>query len=781
MVNAYLAKSYPVGKTINNHTEDLIKLYKLLKSRYPGILSEIEWKILLLAIFHHDIGKINASFQNKIYMKNKQYELLPDDFQGNLEIPHGWISTCMLDYNKIQSEQGLSKDDIRLLAMAIYYHHHRKQEFTDEQLAQFLQKNTKPYIQAFRKTFISNYISEEPDFEHINTKVNLEKLLKNKGQYLSYIKVKGLLNRIDYTASAEIDEIEKSPYDTYGEPVDMKVINKYTTSGNKLNDVQLYLLKNRDKNIILTASTGIGKTEGALLWLGTDKGFYTLPLRVTINAIYNRIKRSTDNNCLNYSPALLLHSDSQKQYLLETQSYEDSIYMNSEARLFTSPLTITTVDQIFRFVFRYHGYEMIPATLMYSKVIIDEIQMYTPSIIACILYGLREITRLGGKFLVMTATMPKIFIQILKDKLKVDMPETYEMPEPFLRESNRTDKAKHFVKLLDSDINLAQIEKEALHNKVLLIVNTVHKAQDIFDKIKAENKQLFHSLYTRKHRDILEHELINFSKNPDAKGVWITTQIVEASLDIDFDILHTEMCTIDSLFQRMGRILRGRDRFLKHQSPNVYVYTKQPTGIGNVIDPEIYRYSLNALKKALNADGTQILTEVDKQNIISNVYDPEKNPKILNSQYYKKIVDYIDYLISIQIRPYEINKEDVDFRNILSELVIPSCIYNELDKTGEILRLENELKVADKVKRHEILNEILKHTIQVSYFYDKDLLSNISSTLLYEANKEVYSKNGIKLCDCPYDFNSDKKKGLGLVRKITKDEKNIIQSNNSQL
>ena len=105
--------------------------------------------------------------------------------------------------------------------------------------------------------------------------------------------------------------------------------------------------------------------------------------------------------------------------------------MDSEARLFTAPLTITTVDQLFRFVFRYHGYEMIPATLMYSKVVIDEIQMYSPSIIACILYGLREIHKLGGKFLIMTATMPKIFIKILEEKLKMKANVAYELPEPF--------------------------------------------------------------------------------------------------------------------------------------------------------------------------------------------------------------------------------------------------------------------------------------------------------------------------------------------------------------
>jgi CRISPR-associated endonuclease/helicase Cas3 len=446
--------------------------------------------------------------------------------------------------------------------------------------------------------------------------------------------------------------------------------------------------------------------------------------------------------------------------------------MNSEARLFNAPLTITTVDQIFRFVFRYHGYEMIPATLMYSKVIIDEIQMYTPSIIACILYGLREIHRLGGKFLIMTATMPGIFIKILKENLKMDV------LEPFLRESNRKDKAKHFVKLLHTSVDIEIIEEEAQNNKVLVIVNTVAKAQEIYEQINTDNKWLIHSLYTKEHRNILENAIMEFTRDPEAKGVWVSTQIVEASLDIDFDILHSEMCTIDSLFQRMGRILRGRNRFLKDSQPNIKVYTKEETGVGYVIDPEIYQFSLRALKKALAPEDQMVLTEEDKQSIICNVYDPDINPEILESNYYKSITTYIDeYLKSIQTKPYELKKSEVLFRNILSDLVIPRNIYDELDRSGELLRMEQELQKADS--RQKIFDEILKYTIQVSHFYDKNLLYYSGSELLIEAGKRAYSENGIKICECPYEFDVNDKRGLGLKKKISIEEKNKLQTENS--
>lgn len=781
MDNLFLAKSDINNVTIYKHTVDMLKLLEDLKSAFPYILTEREWKVLKLAVIHHDIGKINSAFQNKIYARLKKGFSLPDVFSGSFEIPHGYLSTCMVDYEKIEREYAFSKDEMRLLAMSIYYHHHRKIEYDNDQLKRTLERNIKPYLSEFKKEFSIGLISDEPDFENSKSKVNLNYLTKNKNLYTVFVKIKGLLNRIDYTASAGISEIEKKPFDSFNETVDQKVLKKYTTDGNSLADVQLYLYTNRDKNIILTASTGIGKTEGALLWIGADKGFYTLPLRVTINAIYNRIKGNSEKNSLNYSKVALLHSDSLSEYLKETESYEDSIYMNSEARLFTAPLTVTTVDQVFRFVFRYHGYEMIPTTLMYSRVVVDEIQMYSPPIIACILYGLREISRLGGKFLIMTATMPKIFIKILEEKLNMKASESFELPEPFLRASNRTDKAKHFVKLHESELDIRQIEKDSLNYKVLVIVNTVSKAQEIFEKLNVKNKWLLHSLYTREHRSILEDKIIEFSKDKNAKGVWVATQIVEASLDIDFDILYTEMCTIDSLFQRMGRILRGQKRYLEVKIPNIHIYTENVSGLDYVINKEIYGFSLDALRRFLGSEDQQILTEADKQQIIQNVYDPDLNPNILKSKYYREILDNIWYLQSIQEKPYELEKDETKFRDIISELVIPRSIYEKLEENGILVKMEDQFQKADSVKKRQILDDILKHTIQVSYFYDKELLSGTGSILFKEAGKRAFSDTGIKICDCPYDFDEKEKKGLGLRRRIIKEEKDIIQTQNSML
>ena len=58
------------------------------------------------------------------------------------------------------------------------------------------------------------------------------------------------------------------------------------------------------------------------------------------------------------------------------------------------------------------------ATLAYSKVVIDEIQGYSPEIVAVILKGLEMIHAIGGKFMVMTATLPRIYKEQLEKMAK---------------------------------------------------------------------------------------------------------------------------------------------------------------------------------------------------------------------------------------------------------------------------------------------------------------------------------------------------------------------------
>ena len=117
----------------------------------------------------------------------------------------------------------------------------------------------------------------------------------------------------------------------------------------------------------MTASTGMGKTEAALIWAGKDKTFYTLPYKVSINAIYQRIR---NQNYYDSDKAVLLHSEALKELLEYETDPENDIYeikkKYEKIRNFSYPFTVCTVDQLFLFSLRPLGSELMAATLSYS-------------------------------------------------------------------------------------------------------------------------------------------------------------------------------------------------------------------------------------------------------------------------------------------------------------------------------------------------------------------------------------------------------------------------------
>jgi len=102
---------------------------------------------------------------------------------------------------------------------------------------------------------------------------------------------------------------------------------------------------------------------------------------------------------------------------------------------------------LFKFVYKALGTEIFAATLKYSKIIIDEIQAYSPSVIAAIIYGLKIVTDMGGKFAIITATFPPV-LGSLMHKYGLMADNQYEYRD-FSALSNLK---RHWIDIKDGDI-----------------------------------------------------------------------------------------------------------------------------------------------------------------------------------------------------------------------------------------------------------------------------------------------------------------------------------------
>lgn len=718
------AKSNP-QESIKEHTDKLLKNLEILRDKYKDKICEnieeiqdIErlFELLKIVCQYHDYGKVYTPFQN-IILEKIGYPQINTSFNYN-NVKHEQLSPMFIP----TKELNLSKDEKKLVYQAVYYHHERiNQDIDNELVSEIILKDIEPRIVEISKELDTQLKDEMTPF-YLKYVGSANRIKENDKLYISYCLLKGLLHRLDHCSSADVqvEDITEENIADY--------TNKFMNSSNfRKNDLQLFCEKNHNENIIVIGSTGMGKTESALLWSGNDKVFFTLPIRISINAIYERIK-----NLIGYNHVGLLHGTAM-DYLEEKQEFQIAYNVYQQSKNLYSKITTCTIDQIFTFVFKYKGYEKMYATLSYSKIIIDEIQAYSPEIVAVILKGLEMINNIGGKFMIMTATLPRIYKEELEKKgIKFEYNE-------FLK-----DTCRHRIKIEEKELieDVNEIIKKSRTNKVLIIVNTINKAIELYKKIQEEGEDnigLLHSRFILEDRSIKEEQIKNFSKNRKEKGIWITTQIVEASLDIDFDYLYTEMSTLDSLFQRLGRCYRSREYF--EIEPNVHIYNKNISGIKYVYDEEINKKSVELLKPY---DG-MILKENEKVSLVDKLYSKEtlKDTEFLKQ--FENATKAIENIID-----YDVDKKDAQkiLRNIENITVIPQSI---LDNNLDLFKEYEQCK--EYSKKSEMKRRINKFFTTIS---------------MSQANrvKKYISK-------CPYDediysINLKYDKNIGLI--LEKDE-----------
>lgn len=704
--DVYYAKSINENISIKEHTQMVLDSYHELMKLKKIYFNEKFDKMIELSIKYHDIGKVNTIFQEKMR-----------GHYTNDEIPHGYLSVLAVDFKKI----GFSRKEIKefkIIINSVFYHHRR---------GEFLKDRIKEFSKAYYEEQLSNYLGDNYyNLSYANLNLiyprNPTSTITDE-EWIEFVIVKGILNRCDWSASGNLAieiEAEQSMKDN--------ILKRFD-----LNSVQKFMMENYNENVAIVASTGAGKTEAALLWLNDEKGFFTLPMKVSANAIYQRIKEHYLLPIDNQNKVAILHGDCYKLY----DNNDNDLANYHNARNLAYPLTVCTIDQIFKFAYKALGTEHLLATLKYSKVIIDELQAYSPDMLATIITALKYIHKIGGKFAIITATLPQFILDELSTcNIKY---------KRFIGNINN----RHKIMIHEDDMlnDLDNILEDAKTKKALVICNTVNSAQKLYIKLLELDSNteihLLHSRYTKKHRQILEDDVIEFSKS-NRTGICISTQIVEASLDIDFDVLYTYLSSIDSLIQRMGRVYRKREN--SNQLVNVHIYTFKD-GIGCVYDKIIYERTLDVLKDYHN----QMFLEEEKIKCMDRVYDRKELEKTKYMKIYNEKMEYLSNLTALQVEKSEVDNK---FRNINSIFILPERFYNlkEVEKLIDCIKSDEN----KTTKRYELLNNLIDYCIPYTIY--KPLKSSG-----YIDTKSCINAEAIHRARCKYDFDDKTHKGIGLV------------------
>lgn len=415
---------------------------------------------------------------------------------------------------------------------------------------------------------------------------------------------RGLLMASDHMASA-FESKADLPTDKLFIKPDLSFYNRQNT----LYPLSLLAANNAKKHTLVTAPTGAGKTD-FLLRRCHGRVFYTLPFQASINAMYERIKQDLANT---NAQVHLLHAASQLK--VKDSKLEESILQ----RHVGASVKVLTPHQMMSVVFGIKGYEAMVMDLKGCDVILDEIHTYSDMTQAIVLRIIEILVSLGCRVHVGTATMPSV----LYDKILQLLGGTNAVYEVKLDDQTLKSFNRHQIYKLSNKDEALDIITDAIKNnqKVLYVCNQVKRAQEVYKDINDTfphiKKMLIHSRYKRSDRARLETKLKEgYNSLHETPCIVVSTQVVEVSLDISFDLMVTECAPIDALTQRFGRINRKRNKeTIGHFKP---IYVIAPPQDPN----EVLPYSQEVLQHTYDVlpNNGEILEETDIQRMIDTVY-----------------------------------------------------------------------------------------------------------------------------------------------------------------
>ncbi len=411
---------------------------------------------------------------------------------------------------------------------------------------------------------------------------------------------RGLLMSADHLASA----LGAQVYGVFDKSFSIPSHTTIKQLQSPLYPLSMFPVTHNGRHTIVVAPTGAGKTN-FLLTQCKDRIFYTLPYQASINAMYERLK------------ALYPENDIRLQHGSSIVTLRNNGVPDEEKILQTHPgasVKILTPHQLAGIVFGIKGYESMMLELKGKDIILDEVHTYSDLMMGIILELIKLLKKLDCRIHIGTATMPQCLYNKIIDVLGQSEVNEYRLTSDQLTTFNR-----HIVYKLQSLEECFTIFNESVNKglKILWVCNTVNKAQNIYQQMQNTGKNLppillLHSRFKRAQRKSLEEQLMQANKSPEA-FVAVSTQVVEVSLDISFDVMITECAPIDALIQRFGRInrIRNNDTIGKYKP----VYVLKPSGDQRPYNSSVIERTFNVLP-----DNGELLEETKIQALIDEVY-----------------------------------------------------------------------------------------------------------------------------------------------------------------
>lgn len=417
-------------------------------------------------------------------------------------------------------------------------------------------------------------------------------------------------------------------------------LQHYAQTLNISDSPQLFLLED---------VTGAGKTEAAMVLVhrlmakGLATGVYVgLPTMATANAMYERMSKSYRSlyHC-DFSPSLVLaHGASRLSEAFQgsvqlTEQPKDKAYQKDDEtasaycnqwladnrkKALLADVGIGTIDQALLSVVPARHQSLRLLGLTGKVLVVDEVHAFDPYMRQLLAHLLQAHAAQGGSAILLSATLPYRMRCELTDAYAKGLGVESAKPQqqnayPLLTQFNALainetaietrDEVRRQVlvkRLADESAVLEQIHDAVQQGYcVCWIRNTVKDARYAYEQlaeqdwVSSDKLSLFHSRFAMIDRQQIEQDVLKrFGKKSHSqhrKGqILIATQVVEQSLDLDFDVMFSDLAPMDLLIQRAGRLQRhirdkqgnpAKNHSEQRDLPCLYVLSPDPATVSD--------------------------------------------------------------------------------------------------------------------------------------------------------------------------------------------------------
>lgn len=381
---------------------------------------------------------------------------------------------------------------------------------------------------------------------------------------------------------------------------------------------------------VIEAPTGVGKTEAGLgiaeivgLAQGAQGVFLAAPTMATSNGLFDRTVEWASNTSSEHEVASMYLAHS-KNYLnpsfndLNIRNVGDegsagnvvaTQWLNGPKKGVLANFSVGTVDQVLMMALQMRHLMLRHIGLAGKVIIIDEVHSYGVYMSSYLRVVLAWLARYGATVVLMSATLTparrgelveafmkglaepgaEVDLESLASDIRsplitavnADGINTFSCPLP-----DREFRAE--VEYIDDDLESLKttLESTLADGGIALVVcNTVRRAQEAFETVRTSfpwECELHHSAFIATHRSKREDDLrqklgpqAHRGKGRPDRLVVVATQVVEQSLDLDADMIITDLCPMDSFVQRVGRVARHKrpasDRPVNLQVPRIFL------------------------------------------------------------------------------------------------------------------------------------------------------------------------------------------------------------------